>query len=331
MSALRDIRKKKLEQWASFYLGCMVKGTEASSDASFRRYFRFQNGAQNLVAMDAPPESEDCRPVVAVAKMLAKAGVNVPDILQEDIGRGFLLLSDLGMETWLEILSEKNADGMFADAIGVLLKMQKIKRGALLEYDRPLLQRELDLFRDWYLNTHLRLDHDNSLDAALDTVFALLIENALAQGQVFVHRDYMPRNLMDSHPNPGVLDFQDAVWGPISYDPICLFKDAFISWPESKVQGWLKDYWTRAVDAGLPVPPSFEQFQFDCDLMSAHRHLKVIGIFSRICHRDGKPRYLEDVPRFFAYLDTVAKRQPKLAILKSLLADLRARSDEVPR
>lgn len=322
-----DQRKQELQQWVCHYLGHPAEGVSASSDASFRRYFRFDDGDVSLVAMDAPPESEDCRPFVKVAELLAMAGLNVPKIHAQDLNQGFLLLSDLGKQTWLDVLNKNNADELFALAISALLQIQTIDaRVVLPEYDRALLQRELELFPDWYLQEQLGLEIDSSLQQRLDEVFELLIVNALKQPQVFVHRDFMPRNLMQSEPNPGVLDFQDAVWGPISYDPICLFKDAFISWPEQRVQGWLRDYWQQAQAMALPVPESFEQFQFDCDLMGAHRHLKVIGIFARICHRDGKPRYLQDVPRFFKYLNTVVKRQPKLSPLANLLADIEQRS-----
>lgn len=329
MSADLDQRKLDLQQWVCTYLGRSVEGVSASSDASFRRYFRFADDVASLVAMDAPPEHEDCRAFVKVARLLTDAKLNVPAILAEDFDQGFLLLSDLGVRTWLDVLNEDNADELFALAIAVLLQMQMINnQAALPQYDRALLQRELDLFPDWYIQRHLGLEVDSSLRAQLDEVFELLIVNALNQPQVFVHRDFMPRNLMLSEPNPGVLDFQDAVWGPISYDPICLFKDAFVSWPEHKVQAWLQDYWQQAQAMALPVPDSFQQFQFDCDLMGAHRHLKVIGIFARICHRDGKPRYLDDVPRFFEYLNTVIERQPKLSALGELLMDIERRSQE---
>ncbi len=325
-----DQRKLDIQRWVCRYLGRSVEGVSASSDASFRRYFRFADGAASLVAMDAPPEHEDCRPFVKVARLLATANINVPEILDEDLDQGFLLLSDLGKHTWLEVLNEDNADQLFALAVSALLQIQTIDAQAVLPtYDRALLQRELELFPEWYVQRHLGLDIDSSLREQLDEVFELLIANALKQPQVFVHRDFMPRNLMQSKPNPGVLDFQDAVWGPISYDPICLFKDAFISWPEQRVQGWLQDYWQQAQALALPVPDNFEQFQFDCDLMGAHRHLKVIGIFARICHRDGKPRYLEDVPRFFKYLNGVIERQPKLSGLAILLADIERQSKEV--
>ena len=306
-----DIRRRALDQWVGDWLGAPVSGEVASADASFRRYFRYRHGDRTLVAMDAPPEQEDCRPFVDVAGRLARAGVAVPEILHQDLEQGFLLLTDMGRETWLTALDGGNADAWFDAALETLITQQRFAdtRG-LPEYDRALLRRELDLFPHWYLGEHrgLRLDGDTS--GRLDAVFETLIESALAQPRVFVHRDFMPRNLMVSDPNPGVIDFQDAVAGPISYDLISLFKDAFLSWPEASVLEWLRDYHRRAAAAGLPVPAAFDDLLRWCDLMGAQRHLKVIGIFARIRHRDGKPKYLEDAPRFFAYLRTVIARRP---------------------
>lgn len=306
-----DIRRRALDQWVGDWLGAPVSGEVASADASFRRYFRYRHGGRTLVAMDAPPEQEDCRPFVDVAGRLARAGVAVPEILHQDLEQGFLLLTDMGRETWLTALDGGNADAWFEAALETLITQQRFAdtRG-LPEYDRALLRRELDLFPHWYLGEHrgLRLDGDTS--GRLETVFETLIESALAQPWVFVHRDFMPRNLMVSDPNPGVIDFQDAVAGPISYDLISLFKDAFLSWPEARVLEWLRDYHRRAAAAGLPVPAAFDDLLRWCDLMGAQRHLKVIGIFARIRHRDGKPKYLEDAPRFFAYLRTVIARRP---------------------
>ena len=306
-----DIRRRALDQWVGDWLGAPVSGEVASADASFRRYFRYRHGGRTLVAMDAPPEQEDCRPFVDVAGRLARAGVAVPEILHQDLEQGFLLLTDMGRETWLTALDGGNADAWFDAALETLITQQRFAdtRG-LPEYDRALLRRELDLFPHWYLGEHrgLRLDGDTS--GRLDAVFETLIDSALAQPRVFVHRDFMPRNLMVSDPNPGVIDFQDAVAGPISYDLISLFKDAFLSWPEARVLEWLRDYHRRAAAAGLPVPAAFDDLLRWCDLMGAQRHLKVIGIFARIRHRDGKPKYLEDAPRFFAYLRTVIARRP---------------------
>mgnify|MGYP000441520998 CR=1 FL=1 len=340
-----DARQISLEKWLSLQLGQDLIGVSASSDASFRRYFRYTLSDRSLIAMDAPPETEDCRPFVKVASLLAGAGVLVPDVIAEDLDRGFLLLSDLGSQTFLEVMTSdafdmSNASPMFEAAIDSLILIQRSGKQKLLPpYDGKLLHRELELFVEWYLQRHLGLDIDPELRRLLDSLFDQLVDQVSAQATTFVHRDYMPRNLMvaddqflEGHNNtpiiPGVLDFQDAVCGPISYDPICLFKDAFISWPENVVRSGLQQYWVKAVAAELPVPEDFEAFLRDCDYMGAQRHLKVIGIFSRICHRDGKPRYLTDVPRFFAYLDTVAKRRPELSALSRLLKVVKQRTSE---
>lgn len=297
--------------------------TPASSDASFRRYFRWEDGARSLIVMDAPPPQEDCRPFVKVASLLAGAGVHVPEILAADLDRGYLLLPDLGRQTYLEVIDEGNADALFEDALKALVAFQRLPvEGLLPAYDEALLRRELQLFPDWYLVRHLGVTLAGEALVAWERTCELLVASALDQPRVLVHRDYMPRNLMLSSPNPGVLDFQDAVFGPVTYDVTCLFKDAFLSWPEARVEAWLRRYWQLAQEAGIPLPEFFEAFRRASDLMGAQRHLKVIGIFARICHRDGKPKYLGDVPRFFAYLDTVIARRPELAPLGELLAGL---------
>ncbi|WJN60072.1 Phosphotransferase [Pseudomonas sp. SO81] len=301
----------------------------ASSDASFRRYFRWQAEGRSLILMDAPPPQEDCRPFVKVAAMLAEAGVHVPRILAQDLERGFLVLDDLGSQTWLEVLNAENADALFDAALRALVAFQKLPvEGQLPPYDDALLRRELQLFPDWYLQRHLGVELDEAQRGQWQQVCDLLVGSALDQSRVFVHRDYMPRNLMLSQPNPGILDFQDAVHGPISYDVTSLFKDAFLSWPEERVIGWLQRYWQLARDAGLAVPAQFAEFHRASDLMGVQRHLKVIGIFARICHRDGKPKYLNDVPRFFSYIEAVLTRRPELAVLGELLASLPQREKQ---
>jgi aminoglycoside/choline kinase family phosphotransferase len=295
----------------------------ASSDASFRRYFRWQSAQRSLIVMDAPPPQEDCRPFVRVARWLAQAGVHVPQILAEDLENGFLLLSDLGRQTFLEVIDQDNADSLFDAAMQALLTFQRAPQTLQLpHYDEALLRRELQLFPDWYLARHLGVQLQGQQLARWEKACELLVQSALAQPKVLVHRDFMPRNLMLSEPNPGVLDFQDAVYGPVTYDITCLFKDAFLSWPEARVQSWLADYWQRARSLGIPVGDDLQAFLKASDLMGVQRHLKVIGIFARICHRDGKPRYLEDVPRFFTYIQTVLARRPELAPLAELLAEL---------
>jgi aminoglycoside/choline kinase family phosphotransferase len=297
--------------------------TAASSDASFRRYFRWEGAGRTLIVMDAPPPQEDCRPFVKVAELLASANVHVPEILAADLERGFLLLPDLGRQTFLEVINPQNAEQLFAEALQALLKFQQLPlTDGLPVYDAALLQRELQLFPDWYVCEHLKLTLSTVQQAAWQRICAVLVDSALAQPQVLVHRDFMPRNLMDSAPNPGVLDFQDAVYGPVTYDVTCLFKDAFLSWPEPQVRDWLTGYWHQARAAGIAVQPELEEFLRASDLMGVQRHLKVIGIFARICYRDGKPKYLGDVPRFFAYIDAVLARRPELEELRELLSSL---------
>ncbi len=329
-----DVRLKLLENWLDQQLpglfaeqgwGAVPAAslTSASSDASFRRYFRWQGAGRSLIVMDAPPPQEDCRPFVKVAQLLAEARLNVPQILAADLERGFLLLNDLGRQTYLDVINEGNADELFADAMRALLAFQQLPMSTPLpSYDDALLRRELQLFPEWYVQRHLGVTLTAAQLALWQRASQLLIDSALAQPKVLVHRDYMPRNLMRSEPNPGVLDFQDAVYGPVTYDITCLFKDAFLSWPEARIRGWLEQYWQQARAVGVPVQPQLEDFLRASDLMGVQRHLKVIGIFARICHRDDKPKYLGDVPRFFSYIEAVLARRPELAELGELLASL---------
>ena len=332
----QDVRLQHLKVWLDEQLAALFAEqgwgavppatlTAASSDASFRRYFRWEGAGRSFIVMDAPPPQENCKPFVDIAFLLAKSGINVPKIYAEDLERGFLLLNDLGNKTYLDVIDSENADGLFTDALQALTAFQQLPMVAPLpSYDVALLRRELELFPEWYVKRELGIEFDPAQQVLWDNVTELLIDSALAQPKVLVHRDYMPRNLMLSEPNPGVLDFQDAVYGPVTYDVTCLFKDAFLSWPEERVHGWLESYWRQAVALGIPVQPDFDDFLRASDLMGVQRHLKVIGIFARICHRDGKPRYLADVPRFFAYIDAVIARRPELAELDVLLLSLRA-------
>ncbi|VVP08233.1 aminoglycoside phosphotransferase family protein [Pseudomonas fluorescens] len=332
----QDVRLQQLKVWLDEQLAILFAAqgwgavppatlTAASSDASFRRYFRWEGEGKSFIVMDAPPPQENCKPFVDIAFLLAKSGINVPKIYAEDLERGFLLLNDLGNKTYLDVIDSKNADNLFKDALQALLAFQQLPMVAPLpSYDVALLRRELELFPDWYVKHELGFEFDAAQKMLWQNVTDLLIDSALAQPKVLVHRDYMPRNLMISDPNPGVLDFQDAVYGPVTYDVTCLFKDAFLSWPEERVRGWLEQYWQQAGALDIPVQPDFEDFLRASDLMGVQRHLKVIGIFARICHRDGKPRYLADVPRFFAYIEAVIARRPELAELDVLLLSLRA-------
>ncbi|RON10446.1 aminoglycoside phosphotransferase [Pseudomonas brassicacearum] len=331
----QDVRLQHLKVWLDEQLAMLFAAqgwgavppatlTAASSDASFRRYFRWEGEGRSFVVMDAPPPQENCKPFVDIAYLLAKSGINVPKIYAEDLERGFLLLNDLGNQTYLDVIDSENADDLFKDALQALLAFQQLPMVAPLpSYDVALLRRELELFPEWYVKRELGIEFDSAQQMLWQQVSDRLIDSALAQPKVLVHRDYMPRNLMLGEPNPGVLDFQDAVYGPVTYDVTCLFKDAFLSWPEERVRGWLADYWQQAGALGIPVQSDFEDFLRASDLMGVQRHLKVIGIFARICHRDGKPRYLGDVPRFFAYIDAVVARRPELVELDVLLASLR--------
>ena len=299
----------------------------ASEDASFRRYFRATlDDGRRYVVMDAPPEREPCAPFVHVAALLRAAGVNAPEVHAQDLAAGFLLLTDLGTQTYLDALASAGpgrADALFRDATQALLRWQLASRpGVLPPYDAALLRQEMALFPQWYLGRHRGIELSPEQAAALERVFALLIASAVAQPQVYVHRDYMPRNLMLSVPNPGVLDFQDAVMGPISYDIVSLLRDAFISWEEGQVLDWCVRYWERARAAGLPVDADFAEFFRAFEWMGLQRHLKVLGIFARLTHRDGKAKYLADTPRFLRYARTVAERYAPLASLARLLQQL---------
>lgn len=298
----------------------------ASADASFRRYFRLDaRGIEGgtAIAMDAPPPQEDTRPFVHVAALLHQAGLNAPRVLAQDLAQGFLLLTDLGSTTYLAALDEDNADELFEAATAALVRWQLASRADVLPpYDEALLQRELDLFPDWYLGRHLGLALNPSQQQLLQSASRQLIDACLAQPRVFVHRDYMPRNLMVTSPTPGILDFQDAVFGPIAYDVVSLLRDAFVSWPEERVLDWTIRYWERARRAGLPVEPDFADFYRAFEWTGLQRHLKVLGIFARINYRDGKPEYLADTPRFVAYARAVARRYQPLAPLARLLDEV---------
>lgn len=313
-------RESQRLEWARHALAAPELVLEAASaDAGFRSYWRTRSHLPPHIVMDSPPGLEDVRPWLAMRALLDEGGVRVPRVLAEDVEAGFLLLEDLGSQTFLHQLNADNADALFDAALGQLLTLQAIRPPATLaRYDEALLLRELRLFDEWFCQRHLGLTLDCAALETLDGAYRLLVDSALAQPQVLVHRDFMPRNLMPADNGPAVLDFQDAVTGPIAYDAMSLFKDAFLSWPPQRVEGWLRRYHARAGAAGLPVP-EWPRFLRDAELIGIQRHLKVIGIFARLHHRDGKPRYLADVPRFFSYLDEALPRHPALAGLARLL------------
>ena len=317
-----DAREQQRLDWARSVTGNPdISLAAASADAGFRSYWRTFNESPQRIVMDSPPDKEDVRPWLAMRDVLEAGGVRVPRVLARDVDNGFLLLEDLGAQTYLHVIIDTNADELFEAAVGQLLKLQAITPPpGLPEYDEALLARELRLFDEWFLTRHLGHGLDCEDLEKLDLAYRRLIDAALAQPKVLVHRDFMPRNLMptdDGH-GPAVLDFQDVVVGPIAYDALSLFKDAFLSWPEASVQRWLRRYHERALAAGLPVPP-LERFLSDTDLIGVQRHLKVLGIFARLNHRDHKPKYLEDAARFVAYLDAVLPRHPELAPLADVI------------
>ena len=302
--------------------------TPASEDASFRRYFRITTPSGTRIVMDAPTAHEDCRPFIKVARLMRDAGVHAPEILAQDLSQGFLLLTDLGHQTYLDVLNDDNFDALFRPCADALVKWQLASKPDVLPiYDAPLLRRELSLFPDWFIAKHLQVELSKSQQETLEKMFTLIIDASLAQERVYVHSDYMPRNLMvaDVEPqeNPGVIDFQDAVYGPISYDIASLYRDAFISWDEEQVLDGTIRYWEKAKKAGLPVPAGFDDFYRDVEWMGLQRHLRILGIFARINYRDGKPRYLEDTPRFVHYVRKTCERYQELWPLVRLFNELK--------
>ena len=323
-----DLRQTQLKEWLATVSAAPVLPESlrpASSDASFRRYFRVDtpDGATRI-AMDAPPPQEDVRPFIHVAGVFGQTGVSVPQVLAQDVERGFLLLTDLGSTTYLHQLSHDTAHKLYLDAIDALVLIQaQSKPDVLPEYDRALLQRELMLFPEWYVGKHLGVSLTDKQADALNKVFETLLANNLAQPQVYVHRDYHSRNLMVlPQGNPGILDFQDAVYGPITYDLVSLLRDAYIQWDEEMVLDWAIRYWERAKRAGLPVNPDIDAFYRDFEFMGLQRHLKVLGIFARLYHRDGKDAYLKDLPLVMEYTRKAAGRYNALAPLVRLLDEL---------
>ncbi|MDR4652220.1 MAG: phosphotransferase [Nitrosomonas sp.] len=318
-------RLQLLENWLQKQLpGQVFTVAPASADASFRRYFRVTSGDKTWIAMDAPPEHEDCAPFVQVAQLLTEA-VHVPDIIARDTAQGFLLLSDLGGTTYLHALNREpeTANSLYAAATDALVQMQLIRQlEGLPAYDEKLLRFELGLFPDWYVARHLQAALTDDQQAVLEQTFDRIVRNNLAQPRVFVHRDYHSRNLMVTTPNPGVLDFQDAVAGPITYDLVSLLKDAYIQWDEERILDWAIRYWEKARKAGLPVAVDFGEFYRDFEWMGVQRHIKVLGIFARLCYRDGKAAYLHDMPRVMHYLRKACERYQELRPMLGLLDEL---------
>ncbi len=312
-------RMSQLEAWLKAVPDHeLVNIRAASADASFRRYFRVNDTitGRTLIVMDAPPDKEDCRPFVHITQLLRSVHVNAPDIIIMDIERGFLLLDDLGDQQYLDHLDETSSEGLYQDALIALVNMQRIQNHLPL-YDRQRLLDEMKLFEAWYLNRHLGIQLDARQKSDLDSIFNVLIASALEQPQVFVHRDYHSRNLMVvDGDNPGVIDYQDAVIGPVTYDLVSLFKDCYIEWPRSRIEYWL-DRYLELTPVEIPVDRA--RFVRWFDLMGVQRHLKVLGIFARLNYRDGKPGYLKDLPLTLKYVLDCCERYGELAPLKHLL------------
>lgn len=302
--------------------------TPASADASFRRYFRIESknlDFPTLIVMDAPPQHEPLDAFIKVDLLLENAGLNVPKILEKNVAEGFLLLNDLGTKTYLAELNNESADYLYKDATHALVQMQLASKPDVLpNYDEALLQRELDLFPEWYIQKHLQIELTEIQQSQIKQAFALIIENNLAQAKVYVHRDYHSRNLMVTEKNnPGVIDFQDAVYGPITYDASSLWRDAYIAWPEERVIDWVIKFWEAGRKAGLPMTDDFGQFYRDFEWMGLQRHLKVLGIFARLFHRDGKDGYLKDIPLVLKYAIATANRYIELKPLARILESTR--------
>ncbi len=319
-SPATDDRATLRLHWARHALGNPDAGLErASTDAGFRSYWRSVGATPSRIVMDSPPDKEDVRPWLRIRDLLEAAGVRVPQVLARDVDAGFLLLEDLGGPTVAQLINDANADAHMDAAITQLLRLQSLALPADFPvFGEALLQRDAGLFEEWFIRRHLGIELGCGDSERLELAQRRLMDNALAQARVPTHRDYMPRNLMPVEGGPAVLDFQDLVLGPIAYDAVSLLRDAFLSWPEARVERWLRRYHARAAAAGLPVP-ALEVFLRDADWCGVQRHLKILGIFARLHHRDGKPRYIKDAPRFLGYLDAVVPKYPQLDPLRELL------------
>ena len=316
-------RLQQLERWLRGRVGADFDIEPASSDASFRRYFRVRYGGESRIVMDAPPEREDVRPYIDVARRFRALGLNVPEVLDHDPEQGFVLLGDLGSTLYLDALDEASVERLYGDALGALAALQATgpREGELPAYDRALLMREMALFRDWYLERHRGLELSEAERRMLEQLFDVLAQSALEQPRVAVHRDYHSRNLLVAEHNPGIVDFQDAVIGPVTYDPVSLLRDCYIAWPRERVEEWALGYHDLALHSGILREANERGFLRWFDLMGVQRHLKAVGIFARLNHRDGKPGYLADIPRVLGYLEDVSGRHPELAGLHTFLQE----------
>lgn len=308
-----DPRLEQLQTWLRTVVGIdEYEIVPASADASFRRYFRVRYDATSRIVMDAPPAQEDCHPYIHVSSLMASIGLHVPEVLQQDLQQGFLLLTDLGERMYLAELNNNTVESLYADAMQALLRLQAHGPADLPPYNHALLMNEMELFRDWYLARHLAMPLSEHEHTIIDAAFAHLADVALEQPRVIVHRDYHSRNLMISSPNPGILDFQDAVMGPVTYDLVSLLRDCYIAWPRSQVENWVRQYYQQARAQGMLAEVSESRFFNWFDLMGIQRHLKAAGIFARLNYRDAKPGYLKDIPRTLGYVIEVGKEYSPL-------------------
>lgn len=333
-----DQRFEEMQAWLlglkRFQQGELTHPEPASADASFRRYFRvrFQNDqqAQSWIIMDAPPQQEDSRPFIRVADELAKLGLNVPEVAEQNLEQGFLLLSDLGATTYLSVLNDDNVDKLYADALTPLITLQtQAESSHLPDYDSALLITEMDLFSEWLAQAHCDLRMNSTEHQAWLLVQEHLTRAALAQPQVYVHRDYHSRNLMLTEANnPGILDFQDAVQGPLTYDAVSLLRDCYIVWPAERVRDWQRQYFLNLCQAGRLTKSEWPNFVEAFDLMGVQRHLKASGIFARLLHRDGKPGYIKDIPATLDYIIQIGRQYKELSSLVAWTEKLALRFTE---
>ncbi|MFZ6657313.1 aminoglycoside phosphotransferase family protein [Undibacterium sp. TJN19] len=335
LAAEKEQRRDALRSWLSSLPEHKLKLDSlrvASADASFRQYYRIDSeDGGSLIGVDAPPSSENSRAFIKMANLLKDINLTVPEVLAHDLDQGFLLVTDLGLHTYGQILNSDNAHKLYLDAIDSLILLQAQSQPDVLpEYDRPFLLRELNIFKEWYIAKHLGVTLTDAQNATLDKVFDHLLASALAQPQVYVHRDYHSRNLMwMDKGNPGIIDFQDAVYGPITYDLVSLLRDAYVQWDEEIVLDWAIRYWEKAKRAGLPVAPDIDSFYRDFEWMGLQRHLKILGIFARLWHRDGKDRFLGDIPTVMEYIRKTAHRYKELIPLLRLLDELEDNAPQV--
>lgn len=324
---LDDVRYAQMEQWLESILGnTSFRLQPASGDASFRRYFRVLSDEQTWVVMDAPPDKEDCKPFIELSAALLKLGLHAPEVHYQDLAQGFLLLSDLGEVQYLQVLNDQNVDRLYGDALMALATLQADAAAhyTFKPYGDALLMVEMNLFRDWLLMQHLGVSLQESDKTMLEQAFSFLSASARMQPQVPVHRDYHSRNLMHiSGHNPGILDFQDAVMGPVTYDLVSLLRDCYISWPRQRVEEWVRGYHSLALQSGILSEDNEAEFLRWFDLMGVQRHLKAAGIFARLNIRDQKPAYLQDIPRTLDYITEVSARYPELHALHQFLMPVR--------